>query len=238
MSQISDLAKALVPKRFRPFLREQHRRFVFWRAMRRFLEDPQRAANDGAVLTDLIYGWGNEVWSALEEYLKACLEVGWQAKGPILECGSGLSTLLLGVAAQRTGNVVWTLEHNATWGERVKRYLSNYGIDSVHLYVDALRDYGDFCWYNPPLDSIPNNFSVVICDGPPGDTRGGRFGLLPIMKPRLSRGCVILLDDAARADEQVILRRWAAELNTEYQIHGSMKLYARLTVPEVEIGPR
>ncbi len=182
------------------------------------------------MLRDLIYGWGNEVYSGSEEYLRACLEVGWKAKGPILECGSGLSTILLGTAAKRTSNVVYTLEHDAMWGEKVKSCLRRYRIDSVRIHVDALHDYGEFCWYTPPSGGIPHGISAVICDGPPGDTRGGRVGLVPVMKSRLSGDCVILLDDACRVEEQAALRRWAAELGAQYQIIGSVRPYARLTM--------
>ena len=47
------------------------------------------------------------------------------------------------------------------------------GIDSVVLCAKPLRDYGECVWYDPPLDSMPAAFPVVICDGPPGTVKGG-----------------------------------------------------------------
>jgi hypothetical protein len=39
-------------------------------------------------------------------------------------------------------------------------------------------------------------------------TLGGRYGLLPIAKDLLSENAVILLDDAERLDEQLLIERW------------------------------
>lgn len=55
------------------------------------------------------------------------------ADGPILEWGSGLSTVLLGLAAQRQGNTVWSLEHDPLWAGRVASTLDRYGVTSVRL---------------------------------------------------------------------------------------------------------
>lgn len=80
---------------------------------------------------------------------------------------------------------------------------------------------------------MPDRFTLVICDGPPGSIRGGRYGLVPIMKERLKPGCVILLDDAAREQEQTIAGKWEAELGASSEILGSKKPYIRLMVGDV-----
>ncbi len=230
---LKKVARVFIPRPLRRFLRAQHRNYIFWRAMKRFLRDPEdlitTQTND---ISKLIYGWGNEGWSALEEFLLYSLKRALECNGPILECGSGLTTILLGVIAQRSGNTVWSLEQHQVWGERVSKYLKKYGIHSVHLCVNNLQDYGNFSWYSPPLESMPDMFSLVVCDGPPGNTRGGRYGLLPVMKPRLAPGSVILLDDAAREQERVIATRWARELNTSYEMHSSAKPFIQITVPK------
>ena len=83
----------------------------------------------------------------------------------------------------------------------------------------------------PPLAEMPGQFAMVVCDGPPGTTPGGRYGLLPVMGSSLAPGCQILLDDAAREDEKIIAARWAAHLGTEFVFHGTVKPYAELIVP-------
>jgi hypothetical protein len=142
-----------------------------------------------------------------------------------------LTTLVLGVIADRTGNTVWSLEHSDEWGARVRRARERYRIASVHHFVTPLRDYGNFSWYAPPLAEMPGQFAMVVCDGPPGTTPGGRYGLLPVMGSTLAPGCQILLDDAARDDEKTIAARWAADLGTKFVFHGENKPYAELIVP-------
>jgi hypothetical protein len=171
----------------------------------------------------------------LEEYLVACLEHAAGGDGDILECGSGLSTLLLGGIAQRSRRHVWSLEHHRGWAHRVQFALAKYGIDSVHLCVAPLKNYGDFTWYDAPLGAMPPNFALVVCDGPPGETHGGRFGLLPIMKSRPPPAALILLD-GGRKGEQTVAARWGRELNTMPQMRGQRKQFIEIRVPEVSVG--
>lgn len=157
-----------MPAASRRFLRIRHRDFVFGRAMNRFLRNPEAALASGSrVVPDLIYGWGSD-WSALDEYLTACVSHALICNGPILECGSGLTTILVGAIAKKRNNTMWSLEHLPEWAERVNKYTRKYDIDSVHISVRPLKDYRDFTWYDPPLDSMPDSFALVICDGPPG----------------------------------------------------------------------
>ncbi len=175
-------------------------------------------------------GWGNESWGALEEYLESCLAHALAANGPILECGSGLSTVMVGAIAKRRGVRHWALEHQPKWARKVQRCLDRYQLDSTVLCTTPLKDFGDFHWYDAPLQSMPESFALVVCDGPPGTTRGGRYGLVPIMRRRLKPGSVILLDDAGRQDEQDIASRWAAELGCRFEILGHAKPYIKMTL--------
>lgn len=213
-----------------------HRDFVFRRAIRRFIRDPESCGVSGnQVLSDLIYGWGNESWSALDDYLAACIRHALGSNGPILECGSGLSTILVGAIAKKRRRSHWALEHSPEWAMRVQRFLTRFDLDSaVVLCASPLRDYGEFCWYDPPLESMPRAFDLVICDGPPGWTKGYRYGLVPIMKERLMPGCVILLDDAGREQERAVSERWKKELGASLAIRGSARPYVEMTVTNAE----
>ena len=231
MSQLRNIVKSVLPVRVRELLRARRRDFVFWRSMKRFLKHPEACIQSGSsVINDLIYGWGNEAWSARDEYLVCCLEHAQTANGPVLECGSGLSTILVGAIAKKRGNSHWAFEHTPEWATKVQRCLNQYKIDSVVLCAKPLKDFGSFLWYDPPLESMPDSFALVICDGPPGTTKGGRYGLVPIMTGRLKPGCVILLDDASRKEEQEIARRWETELGSPFEVLGRVKPYIRMTV--------
>ena len=231
MNQARSIVKSLLPRQVREFLRAAHRDLVFRRAMRKFLDAPEACLGPAnSVVADLIYGWGNEPWSASDGYLDCCIQHALVSNGPILECGSGLSTLLIGAVAQRRGLGYWALEHATVWETKVKRYLDRYNIRSVVVCGGPLTNYGDYLWYSPPLESMPGSFALVVCDGPPGDTPGGRFGLAPIMRERLKPGCVIVLDDASREQELAIARRWEAEIGASFEILGSSKPYIEMTV--------
>jgi predicted O-methyltransferase YrrM len=215
-------------------IQQRYQRFIFWRAMRRFTRDLwlERRNFDHEVLSELVKGWGNR-WSAQHEYLAACLEQVRDADGPILECGSGLSTILIGTVAQASGNKVLSLEHEPKYAFKVQRYLDKYHLTSVKLYVAPLTTYGDFDWYSPPpLDSITEKFSVVVCDGPPETTRGRRYGLVPVMLEKLRPDCTILLDDGAREGERETAERWAKVLGGVPEMIGTEKPYIRLKVAQ------
>jgi predicted O-methyltransferase YrrM len=229
MGVVVDLARALIPRRARRYLRERQRRPVLVGAMQRLQKSSDGLAP--AIARDLVYGWANEKMSAREEFLQALYQGACAAHGPILECGSGLSTLLLGLAAQKARQRVWTLEHDAFWASRARAALERFGIDTVELCVAPLRSYGDYVWYDPPLACMPHNFALVICDGPPGTTPGGRYGLMPVLGAHLGPGCVILLDDATRDGEQTVLARWKRELNVSHEVVSGEKPYARLCTP-------
>jgi hypothetical protein len=231
MTRVMQFVRGVLPARVRHFLRARHRAFVWWLAMHRLLRHPETAAAlHSSVIAGLIYGWGYEGTSALEEYLAACAQAAIAAKGAILECGSGLTTIVVGVIAQRFGKTLWSLEHIAPWGAMVEKNLQKYHVAGVHLHTHPLKEHGDFAWYDPPLDAMPDSFSLIVCDGPPGGTHGGRYGLAPVMRERLGPGCVILLDDAKREGIRATAQRWGAELGATYELLGVHKPYIRMVV--------
>jgi hypothetical protein len=145
-------------------------RFLFWR-LRRAL---QPAAFSGGMfalrhgfwnprtLRWLRMGWGNEGWSADTSYLEAVCNWASLVRGPILECGSGLTTLLLGVIAR---NHVTTLEHQSEWREHVQQAAIEHSVP-VNVLTAPLVDYGGFHWYSLP-ESLPRGFELVVCGGAP-----------------------------------------------------------------------
>jgi hypothetical protein len=200
--------------------------------LRKYRQWPADRDPPEALLTELVYGWGNEAYSSLREFLSACVRHARECPGPILECGSGLSTLVLGLEAKRRGLQVWSLEHHAVWAEVIRSHLRRLKLDNVQLCHARLREYeGGFHWYDAVAGRMPNDFALVVCDGPPGETPGGRYGLLPVLSSHFRGGCVILLDDLGRAAEQETLLRWAQGLNTTPAVHGKEKPYGVVTVP-------
>jgi predicted O-methyltransferase YrrM len=186
-----------------------HRRRVLRRALSALQRHPDMDFE--RVLPDLVYGWGNESHVARADLLRTIWKWSHQVDGPILECGSGLSTLILAVAARQRGLHVWTLEHLPQWATMVTDSLRTHGLSNVELCHRSLRDFGAYQWYDAPMPEMPTDFELVVCDGPPGETTGGRYGFLPRMRNNLAERCVIILDDTVRVAEREILTRWSLE---------------------------
>ena len=226
------IAKLVLPGPTRQWMRRTYNTLKLDRAMRQFIADPAAAIRPGSgLLTDLIDAWGNAGWSANEDFLRVSVGHALETTDAILECGSGLSTLLLASVAKQRGLPYWALEHSANWSDKVRHHLNRHELAGARIWVSSLRDYAGYAWYDPPFHWMPKHFSLVICDGPPADTLGGRYGLVPVMKSTLGPGCTILLDDAVREQERAIARRWQAELGAEYSLLEGRSPLIRLVVP-------
>jgi Methyltransferase domain len=172
-----------------------------------------------ALLARLWEAWGNEGWSGDADYLRAVCEYATTTPGQVLECGSGLTTILLSALAGEEKKPI-SLEHLGEWCERVEQTLFRHGLPSG-LHHTPLRHYAGFDWYTADFLERDHRFGLVICDGPPGSTLGGRYGLLPVCRDHLAPDCVILLDDADRPQERTILERWRREFGIAYRIESA-----------------
>jgi len=176
-------------------------------------------------------GWGNEGRSRDTSYLEAVCNWASQVKGPILECGSGLTTLLLGALAP---GQVTTLEHVPEWKDHVQKVAKDHSIH-INVLTAPLVDYGTFQWYSPP-EQLVGKFDLVICDGPPGGALGGRYGLLPVAEHSLASNAVILMDGVERVGEQAILERWRREFGVHSEVlatsNGAYALVSLGKLPE------
>jgi hypothetical protein len=221
----------ILPVRIRRALRQLHRRHVLRRALGEVAaaSEATPAIRMSATLESLVYGWGNDTFSARHDFLAALLSYGRRAAGPILECGSGLSTVVL---AKVTRQPVWSLEHDPGWRKCTQEALDTYGCSQAHVLWAPLRSYGEFAWYDPPLARMPSDFALVVCDGPPLGTPGGRYGLLPLMRSRVRPGCVVLLDDVGRPAETGVADRWVSEFKVTCTLAGDRQRFAVLTIPK------
>ncbi len=182
------------------------------------------------LLSDLITGWGNLAYVTDVDYLAEVARRAAVTAGPVLECGSGLTTIVLGCLAAQRGVEVWSLEHLPRWHQRVNAALEKHHITGVQNLYAPLRDYGGFCWYDAPLEDLPDKFQLVVCDGPTGRTPGGRYGLWPVLKSRLTLETLVLLDDAGRRSERRSLQRWTTEANSALTVRRTQSgAYALVT---------
>lgn len=185
------------------------------------------------MLKRLWMGWGNQSYSGHPEYLEEVVKRAATTMDPVLECGSGLTTVLLGLFAGHRGVEVWTLEHDPEWHEHIASTLRQFDIKGVELVLAPLRSYGEFSWYDAPVDRMPQRFGMVVCDGPPQKTTpGDRYGLVPRMRDYLAGGTVILFDDVRIEGADPILSQWLHEIRASFKLfsNGPSDSYAVIIV--------
>ena len=134
----------------------------------------------------------------------------------MVECSSGISTLVLARCAQRNGfGKVLSLEHEPHYAEQTRKELARHGLSAWAEVIDApLHPHRlggeDWPWYRARLPVA--EIDLLVIDGPPQATREmARYPAGPLLFPRLSADATVFLDDAARSGEQAILRRWQSE---------------------------
>src|SRR6185436_10414412 len=211
--------KRLMPTRVKSLAKDT---FVNWKLRRAVKEINKLPAGEmptAEMLVNLQIGWNNDGYVARTGYLSEVARHALTTAGPILECGSGLTSLLLGLLAGKRGVKTYSLEHMAEWRDRVNTSLRRCRISNVQVELVSLKEHDGFTWYDAPLATLQPQFALVICDGPPGHINGGRYGLLPLFGERLPSGSVILLDDADRAGEAEVMRRWQTEADLRIALH-------------------
>ena len=213
------LVKKILPKRFKEKIKRFDRERRLGAAMRRLASLGESDTVLPQLLDELGRGWGDDGFRARGGYLEEVARWATAVQSPVLEIGSGLTTLVLATLVGRRGVPVWTLEHDAEFFRNTEAKLKRCNLSNVHLTLAPLRDYGDFCWYDPPLEALPRDFGLVVADGPPGDVKGGRFGLLPVLRSHFAPGVIILLDDAERVQEKAVLRKWMSDYGVSYESH-------------------
>lgn len=184
--------------------------------------------NNPVMLRRLVSYWGNSSMAAGEDYAKACMEWGFQANQNIIECGSGLSSLLAAAAGMKNNTFIYSLEDHEYWAQKMQDLAQKHGLTNLTVLHAPITDYGDFAWYNPDESLLPNRIDVALCDGPLGSTKGGRIGLLPRMHTRFTKDTTVLLDDFDRVGEKLTAEAWCADYQMEIEAVKGKKSYAVL----------
>jgi predicted O-methyltransferase YrrM len=136
----------------------------------------------------------------------------------IVECGSGVSTLVLSRYLSKIGRGhVLSLEHNRAFAQQTRDNLEHAGLGDWATVIDAeLVPYRfggeEYLWYS--TKGLPMNLAIdlLLIDGPPSDTcRNARYPAGPVLFKFLSARGVVLLDDAGREEERQTLSLWAGE---------------------------
>lgn len=162
-------------------------------------------------------------------YLRHMATKAVKANGDVLECGSGLSSLLLAVTAGRLGYHVHTFEHDRACQQKLLQLVDRYRLNNLSVHHAPIRSYGQFDWYDIPAACDSPEFNLVICDGPARHlTDSGRYGLFPVMRGRLNPHCRVIMDDSNRSLERHVIGRWRKEQRIEVQSFGRFLQFAEI----------
>lgn len=151
-------------------------------------------ADDIALFVNMVEEYGNSAFSATPELLYALYLAALNAKGTMIETGSGLSTLVLAAVSEVTGNPLITLEHDKGWILETRKLIHAVGLAHEPSFA-PLKDYGDFTWYG--ADDLEGDFALVLCDGP--QKIHGRDGLFRLYGDRMSKAMVFIDDFESEA---------------------------------------
>lgn len=143
---------------------------------------------DAGTYLEMFNVWGNN-WAMSPEALYTCSLLARQSKGPILECGSGLSSLCI---AASTDQQVYCLEQSPDWAFRIQRLAEENGLGNLEVHHRPLVDCASGRWYSDPPRK---EYALAVCDGPSGDDKRG--SLFSVLKDEIAKAPIVV-DDIAR----------------------------------------
>jgi predicted O-methyltransferase YrrM len=145
-----------------------------------------------------------------------CNDIVHRGRTRIVECGSGVSTVVLArLLRQRGGGAtIVALEHDAQWAALVTDMLARESLVNIARVVHAPLQ-GDPPWYaRSALTEMSDHIDLLVVDGPPAHAPGqgrARAPALAALGPRLTETATVILDDVNRPGERDVLTCWQAE---------------------------
>lgn len=130
----------------------------------------------------------------------------------IVELGSGSSTRMIDTYLEQTGSsaLFYSVEHDRHYLEQTRAQLQAGRTHLVHCPLKEVElDGRTYSWYDLSGLQLEGRIDLLIVDGPPEQLNDqARYPAYSLFKDQLSDEAIILLDDAARPDEQRIIDRW------------------------------
>lgn len=141
-------------------------------------------------------------WGAETDFLRIAILLARKSPGPIIEAGSGLSTILM--AAARPDLKVWCIEHDPMHSLKLQQMSREADVFNIAVVETGIKD----GWYDlsEDIEAIPKTFGLGLVDGPPR-LLGDRMGFFETLGDRCS---IIMADDADDWSYKEKLRIWAA----------------------------
>ena len=138
----------------------------------------------------------------------------------VVELGSGISTLITAYALEQHGENdahIISLDHSQEYTQKTQDLLNVHELETkAQVLYSPLEttQVGNktYSWYNIDRLTTKNTIDLLIVDGPPVKTNQlARYPALSLLFSKLSKECIIILDDAARPSEQQAVSQWLRE---------------------------
>lgn len=159
-------------------------------------------------------------WVVLPDFIQHFIEVVKENKSStIVECGSGLSTLVGGyMVKNKIIKHFISIEHEEQFYEATLDVLKKHTLEKyvTVLYAPLKRisiNGEEWFWYNTDrFETTINQIDILLVDGPPGQIqKHSRYPAIPLLKKLFHKNTVVVLDDSDRPDEKEIINRWLLE---------------------------
>lgn len=138
----------------------------------------------------------------------------------ILECGSGVSTLIICYLMKQLGRGhLFTLEHDSKYAAQTRKQLQDNNLTNYATIIETkLIPYTindkEWQWYDIGSIKDDQKFDLLIVDGPPFQLQQqSRYPALPIIDEYLTDGAVVLIDDCKREQDKQVVKLWLKKYN-------------------------
>ncbi|MGX7678963.1 class I SAM-dependent methyltransferase [Jatrophihabitans sp. DSM 45814] len=155
-----------------------------------------------------------------------CNEILFGRRSNIVECGSGVSTVVLARLLRQLGGsaTIVALEHDADWARLVTELLQRESLDGVAQVIHAPLT-GQPLWYDrTALVQIRDQIDLLVVDGPPAYAVGHGLRRAPALSafdPKLAPAATVVLDDVDRPGEREVLIEWESSTSWRFSIDDS-----------------
>lgn len=166
-----------------------------------------------------LFKYGGNNYAADATVLALVAGIARKCRGPIVETGSGLSSVLMGCV---TDQKVYSLEHLQHYAAQTLAWAEEAGVPNLGLCCAPLKDF----WYDIDRFELPAKFAFGFCDGPPR-LYGTRMRFFEEIAPR----CTVIAVDDIKTDSNYAgkVHEWAEENGRVVTILGRAALIQKGT---------
>ncbi|MBK9330321.1 MAG: class I SAM-dependent methyltransferase [Sphingobacteriales bacterium] len=171
-------------------------------------------------------------WAGSPDFLAKIVELILKEKPRfVLEASSGVSTVLIGLTLKSNNfGTSLSLDHDSYYAETTRENLEVNTIGNISAVKHCpLYNYivsgQDWKWYQTESLNLTEKIDMLIIDGPPRKTQNlARYPAIPLLHEYFSDRVLILIDDAKRNDEIIIVEKWIKFLESN-GYHVNIKHY-------------